>query len=478
MVAITIVTQVLMILKSSLVAGMFGTGLEMDAFNLSNNIVSFIVGFLSSGVATIIIPAYVEKKEKSANAFLTLLYCVLISLVVLVIVFRTSLMGLITNKSDLYVQLACQILIILLLANILSSISDITTAFLQCKNKYVLPKLLTFVAQAIVVVCLFIFRDITIIQYALILASGLLINFVLNLAFGLAFGWRFVPNFHFLDEEARKMLLRFLPILFSSGIYRVSLMVDTLIASNLDEGLLSVLSYSNQISGMVNSVFIGTLLVYYYPKLVSKSKEESGKDYLWSQTFFFNALMWMLIAGFFAVGQDGVKLLFERGSFTAEDSYLVYVTTLLYIIGLQSNVIRDLIYRYYYSKGNTKVAAVNSVIVTILNISISLLLVKLVGFYGIVFGTIASSLLSTIIIFVGFGRRNGYGTRVFNILSVYARNVIFGIITCLLVYLLKCSLPINNTFLRILFFGLVSVVLFVALEFLFNKRTLNAFKEM
>ena len=39
MIIITGITQVLTLMKSSLVAGIFGTGVEIDAYNLANSIV-------------------------------------------------------------------------------------------------------------------------------------------------------------------------------------------------------------------------------------------------------------------------------------------------------------------------------------------------------------------------------------------------------------------------------------------------------
>ena len=44
MIAISLLTQVLSLLKSSIVAGSFGAGSDMDAYNLANNIVTFAFG--------------------------------------------------------------------------------------------------------------------------------------------------------------------------------------------------------------------------------------------------------------------------------------------------------------------------------------------------------------------------------------------------------------------------------------------------
>ena len=48
MVVITCITQIITLMKSSIVAGIFGVSSEMDAYNFSNNMVSFIFGIIAS----------------------------------------------------------------------------------------------------------------------------------------------------------------------------------------------------------------------------------------------------------------------------------------------------------------------------------------------------------------------------------------------------------------------------------------------
>lgn len=66
------------------------------------------------------------------------------------------------------------------------------------------------------------------------------------------------------------MFYLFLPIVFSTGIYKLSLMVDSTIAARLETGEITVLSYASQISNIINTLLIGNLLTYYYPKIVKK----------------------------------------------------------------------------------------------------------------------------------------------------------------------------------------------------------------
>ena len=58
------------------------------------------------------------------------------------------------------------------------------------------------------------------------------------------------------------------------------------------------------------------------------------------------------------------------------------------------NVLRDLIYRYFYAQSDTKTPVKNSLLVSAVNISVSIVLAKLIGVYGIIIGTVVASLVS------------------------------------------------------------------------------------
>lgn len=133
-------------------------------------------------------------------------------------------------------------------------------------------------------------------------------------------------------------------------------MVDSTIAARLETGEITVLSYASQISNIINTLLIGNLLTYYYPKIVRKQILIMIKIIL-KQTILFHLIVCLVIAGFTTVGHETVMLLFQHGTFTEEAARLVYVGALIYIIGQQTEVVRDLIYRYFYAKGITSVAA-------------------------------------------------------------------------------------------------------------------------
>ena len=120
MMVISLLTQVLSLLKSSIVAGSFGVGSDMDAYNLANNIVTFVFGFVASGISTIIIPEYANKRNKKAvDTFITVIYGIVIVVVALMIMLRVQIAGMFNDRGEMYTNLVANILVVLLLYQLL-----------------------------------------------------------------------------------------------------------------------------------------------------------------------------------------------------------------------------------------------------------------------------------------------------------------------------------------------------------------------
>ena len=479
MIVLTCVTQVFTLLKSSMVAGNFGTSMEMDAYNFANSIVSFIFGFVAAAISTVVIPSYVHKQHgKEVDSFITGVYGTIALIITLVIIFRFQLVGVFSNKGEMYLNIACNILLILMMTNFLYSLTNVTAAYFQCIEKYNIPKILNLVTQMFVVGALIVFHDINIIQYTYILSAGFLINFVIDIIAAIKYGWRYKPSFLFKSEETKRLFKMFIPIILSTGIYKLSLVIDSTIASRLETGQLSILSYSSQIVNMVNSILIGNLLIYSYPKIVRRIKTGESQKLFWEQVSFFHLVVCLVIAGIATVGHEGISLLFEHGHFNSAATDAVFACLLIYISGQQFNVIRDLVYRYFYALGNTKVAASNSVLVSVVNIVVSIILVNFLGLYGIIIGTVFATVVSFARILMKFKKIIGFEVSTRKLMFSLASNILIALASVAIVYLTKMLLPIDSVLLSLILFGVETLAVFLGLTFLLKRNILTIIKNL
>ena len=479
MIVITGITQVFTLLKTSMVAGQFGTSMQMDAYNFANSIVSFLFGFIASAASTVVIPSYIKDDDrKGADTFITLMYAFISFVMVVMIVFRFQFIGLFSNKGELYLNIACNVMWILLLANFLFSLTNITTAYFQCIGKYNIPKLLNLMTQVFTVIALCVFHDLTIIQYTIILAASLLLNFTVDILLAVKYGWRYKPRFTFRDPQANRMFRMFFPIVLSTGIYKLSLLIDSTIAARLDTGQLSVLGYATQIVNMVNTILLGNLTIYCYPKIVKRIKENKPQSLFWEQTAFFHLVVCLMFSGFVTVGHEGVAILFERGNFNSAATDLVFVCAMIYIAGQPINMVRDLLYRYFYAVGDTATPASNSVMVSVVNITVSLILVQFIGLYGIILGTVTASFASMMRIVWKFHKKIGFDVSKKKLLLSFVTNLLIALATVGVVYLTKWLLPVSSVIVSLLVFGVETLAVFILLTFCVKRNIISVIKNI
>lgn len=474
MILLTFATQVVTLMKSSVVAGTFGVSAEIDAFNFANSIANFVFSFLISGISTIVIPCYVKNtKQQITDSFLTLILSATVFTVFLILIFQKPVISSITGKESSFVELTGLLLTVLLLANFFTFFSSVTSAFFQYIEKYNLPKIISFISQGIVVLILAFNSNISVVQYAFVVGGGLLLNSAIDMFFAIKNGWSFSPAFAFKEAETQSLLKTFFPVLVSTGVYQISLMIDSAIASRLNTGDITVLNYANQITAMINTLLVGNVLAYFYPKMVSDIMNGKSQQSFWDKTVFFHAIICMIIVGYIAVGRECLSLLFEHGKFGADSTNLVYILGAIYIASMQANVVRDMIYRYFYSLGDTKSTTFNSVIATVSNITISLLLVSSIGIYGIVIGTAISSIISLITIMSRFNRKFGFTVSQRKALFQYLQTILLSIASIFIVLYSKQVICFSNKFLIVIFFGVESILIYLILTLLINRNVVK-----
>ena len=479
MIVITILTQIISLSKASVIASIFGTSIEMDAYNLALSIITFVFGFFSAGVTTIIIPCYInDKSRKRVDVFITFIFLVICIISSILIFKRNDIINIISQKNNVFINLTSRILVILIIGQFFSAFSNIIAAYFQCINKYNIPKLIAFFVQIVVLLVILEMKKFSIYLYAIVISSSLIVEFLINVVIAFLNDWRYLPNFRFKSEKFQPLLKMFIPTIFSTGIYQLSLLVDSLIASRLEVGKISILSYSNQIVNIINVAIIGNLLIYSYPKIVKKIKTNESQGYFWKNVSFFHMIVCLLICGFINIGYEGISLLFQHGEFDESATFGVFVGSLIYILGQQTDVIRDLIYRYFYAKGNTKDPAINGLVISVTNIIISLILVRCIGFYGIIIGTVVASFISVIVIIYKFAKKIKFEVKISKVIILLVKNLIISVITTAIVYATKRVVRIDNNLLSIILFGMETIIIFIVLVLIISKEMLLFAREI
>lgn len=406
MVFITIIIQVTSLVRTSIIASKFGVSVEIDALNFTNSIAGFIFSFVSSGITTILIPNMIKKENtKSINSFITFIYFMLFILLFVIIIIKRELIILVSGRSGEFVEIAEKLMSITLISQLSISILGVTNAIFQCNDKFNTPKILTFITNILLIIILLSNSNLDIYNYSIYVGVISLLNLVLNILFTKNLDYNFKINLGLKDDKLKKLLKEFLPIIMSTGLYQVTLITDTMLASRIGEGSISILNYSNSIISMLNTLLLANIISFIYPKIVRNAYKEDDNRILFEYFTILSAIMFLIVAGVILVGRDGIALLYERGEFDSSITELVFTCSIIAVISLPVNAMRDLIYRYFYSLNDTLTPFKNSILISVLNLIISIILSNIIGIYGIILGTVITSYISLFTILIRFSKK-------------------------------------------------------------------------
>lgn len=480
MVIISSITQVIAIFKSTVTAANFGACTELDAYHFANNLSTFFLTFISAGITTVIIPAYIKKKDRKAvDTFISVIFSIVGLILLVMYLGRGVLVDILSDRESTFKTYTCNVLLLTILIQFLPAILGVTTAYYQTEGKYNIPKIILMISNLGVAIILLSLKNFTIYEYLWILMGGTIFQFIIDIAIAIKCGFRFRLQFDIHNKDYKELTKVFLPTIFSSGIYKVNTMIDSLLSSNLGVGQLTMLSYSNTMVGMVNNMFIGNLSTYAYPKIVkavNKSNEE-GQKVLWLFGTIFHAVLCLIISGFVVVGREFIAILYEHGKFSSEAADVVYFCMCIYVFGQQNNIVRDLIYRFFYSNGNTKETTKNSFMSSVVNAVSSIILAQFIGIYGLVIGTVFAGAWSLFSILLKMKKNYGFAVPIKPIAKEFIKNYFAMICSGILPLVFKFTIPKLNPFLSFLIFGFLTVAVFVVILLVTKSNLLRFLKK-
>lgn len=474
MVAVSMLSQVIGIFKSSVVAANFGAGMELDSYNFATSLITFVTSLVTNGITVVVIPAYIKKADrKDVDSFVTLLFIVSGVILTLLAAFAFPLASFLAGRGESFSSYVAGVMPFAIVIQAIPMFLGLTTAYYQCENRFNTPKVILLVSNVVVACALLLIHDFSIYEYLMILITGALVQFVLDLSIALKLGFRYRPRFSWTNKGTRSLVAVFLPTMFSSSVYAASTLIDSVISSGLGEGYVTILTYANNLVGMVNTLIIGNLSTYAYPKIVKAVEGgdgEASQNKLWNYSAILHAIVCFVIVCFIAGGRELIGLLFEHGKFTSDAADMVFICMAIFIFSQQLNIVRDLIYRYFYALGDTVSTFKNSFSASVVNALASVALSVPFGLYGVIFGTVISGTFSLCSIILRLSRKQGLSTTTKRFALIMAKSAAITVAACAVTYLAKCFLGDCGELIGLLLFGSVGAMSYLALTIVFNRK--------
>ena len=416
MAILTMGTKLLGFVREMFLAAFYGAGEVTDAYNMAQNIPNILLAGLVSAAGVAFMPIFSKKVsesgEKEGNLFtsrlLNALILILLCAIALGALFARPLVSVFApGYSSTQASLTVWYLRFAFFSVLFTAFVYIFEAYLQYKNVF-FPQIVLGYVQSVAVIVFIVLSSRTDVRT---LIFGVVLGFALR-GFGCwaiagRKGFSYTPDFH-MGGAVREAILLALPIFLGGSVAQINTFVDRVLASGLREGSVSVLTYSNEIINAIVMLTVTILVTIIYPRLnqAFAAGDRVSIGTLTERGINVLALLAVpLSMGAMVYAQPVIRLVYERGEFTAENTAMTASAFFCYAIGLTFLAVNQLITKVFYSLHDTKTAVYCSVTSVACNIVLNLILVRHLAHAGLALATSVAQIVNALLLYYTFKRK-------------------------------------------------------------------------
>ena len=487
---VIILSKVSGFIRDMILANYFGTGMANDAYVSAYSLFYLPVLLFNSCISATLIPLYVQEREQQSlrhsNHFAsnTINLFALAAIVISALFFllarplvRLIYVGFDPGKTAMTVDLV-RIMLLSLVFNI-TSIS--LASLLNASDKYVAAQLTGFPLNLCVIVAAVVFSA----RYGILAVGwGVFAANILQFLILIPFlkGWfTWTPVLDFSDKRFHRLLTLAGPAMLSMGVSELNHMIDHALASGLNPGDISAMSYAYRLITFLLGVLMVPLTTIMFSKLsrLAAGHDDKGMLEVLRRCILVIALVALpIVAVAVVMSMDVIKFAYMRGRFDMHSVEVTAAILVCYVVGVPAFGLRDFLSRMFHALQDTKTPFRVSCLVVALNIVLNLILRRIIGARGLALATsIAGTTgMCTMLILLKkrFGRL-GLGAALPDLVRIVASALICMGVCALMNRALPPAFGTGRVFLRLALCAAASLTAYVLSCFALRVRTLRVF---
>lgn len=457
---LTLISKVLGFLREIMIANRFGSGMETDTYFVAMTATVIIVGTMGAALKTTLIPIFSEVegrhgkrgKLRFLNNIFNIVFVIAILIIILGYIFSPLTIKILAkgfegeqfNLAVTLNRIGLPIAMFLGLTHVFSGLLDSSEIFGPSAisgfpyNFVFLIYLVFFAGDASIH---------TLMMVTVIAASTQFLTLVPAVRH---MGYRYRFKINLRDPYLRKGMLLVLPVLIGSAVQQINIVIDRTLASGLEKGSISALTYASRINDMVIAVFIMAITTVIFPMLSKAFSNEEGervKEILGQGINIILIITVPATIGILILADPLVYLFFQRGVFDAKDTLMTSQALMFYSLGLVGFSLRLMLNKVYYAFQDTTTPMINGVIAVGVNLTFNLILIRWMGHRGLALSTSISATVTTILLFLSLRKKIGpigLTKYLISFLKTLTAALIMGIVVYLIYYRVGMMLPISK----------------------------------
>ncbi len=414
--AATLTSRLLGLAREQVLAALFGAGDQMDAYFVAFRIPNLVRDLFAEGaMSAAFVPTFTrhvtlhgkEDAWRLGNNVLNALLLVTGITVLLGLVFARPLVSIyahsfaaVPGKLELTTQLARVMMPFVTLAALAAAVMGM----LNSLRHYFVPALAPATFNVVAIVFALAVTPLMplvgqqpIMAQAVAVVVGGLTQVGLQWPILRGEGFRYRPLLNLSDPGLRQVLLLMGPGTLGLAATQVNLFVSTLLASSQGTGAVSWLQYAFRVMYLPIGLFGVSIATAVLP---SAARHAAVKDMSAIRDTVRRGLSLMLFVnipatcGLMLLSNEIIRLLLERGHFTAADTSATAAALRLYAVGLLGYSTARIGSPVFYALGRSRVPVALTMVSVTVNLVLSLVLTRTMGYLGLALATSIAALVN------------------------------------------------------------------------------------
>ncbi|MBC8208827.1 MAG: murein biosynthesis integral membrane protein MurJ [Desulfobulbaceae bacterium] len=427
-------SRILGLVREQLFAGLFGAGYAYDAFVVAFRIPNLLrdlfgEGALSAAFVTIFSQYDTTRSQEDTwrlASNVLMFFGLALSVLTLAGIYLTEPIvsvlapdfALIPGK----IELTSKLTRIMLPFLVLISLSAVVMGILNTKGKFFIPALASsffnlgsIIGGVSLAMILPRYGQPAIVGMAIGTLIGGMLQLGIQLPTLLKTGFKFFPRLNITDPGLRKILRLMIPATIGLSATQINIFVNTNFASSCGEGSVSWLNYAFRLVQLPIGLFGVAFAIAAMPVMAryAAKKDITGlKSTLLSSLTMIFSLTIPATAGLIILSEPIIRLIFERGAFSALDTTATAQALTLYAIGLFAYSANKILVPAFYALDNTRFPVIASFLAVAANILIITMTIDHFGYRAIALSTSCTMLFNFLFLSsVLYIKMNGYSLR-------------------------------------------------------------------
>jgi putative peptidoglycan lipid II flippase len=380
------------LLRTIAISYRFGTGPELDAYVAAMRLPDFLFQVVAGGaVASAFIPVlagYLARDDAAGtwrlvSGLMTLAVAVMVPASATIWLLAPQVMALVAPEfPPAQQQLAASLARIVLVSPTLFALGTLTTSVLNAHQRFLLAALApTCYNLGIIGGATLLAGPLGIRGLALGAALGAAAYLAIQLPGLVGCGWRYRPTLGLANPGVRRVGALMAPRTLGLAVAQVNFVVIVALASAMP-GLITALDYAWTLTMLPLGIFAMAISTAVFPTLADQTARDEVDEMVATLARTLQVILYLTIPasfGLLVLGEPIVRLLLERGEFTAASTALTAKALRLYAIGLLGHAMVEIVTRAFYALHDTRTPVAVAALAMVVNVGLAFLLRALFG---------------------------------------------------------------------------------------------------